>query len=196
MERGRRLQSDEWDHLVREPMPGYGSDDDDDGPDDEGFARNQAEPTRVLIRGPLSDDERELIVLWMIHRIRAVARIPEEREPTEWEMVVAATSMQCLIWMLDPPPVFEDGSPGPDGAAFVDMSALAALIDIILISPCSGRRYVRKVIHELAHRLMVTEVAREVFWAVEVRIEAPGWDCDRERHKLALRVEERLMGKR
>lgn len=192
MAKGRHVEPQEYTQIVRESCPDFRPFDDEDEDDQEGIP-DQSEPTRTLVRGPLTGDEATDIVNWMMQRIRCAARIPEGRAPTDWELGVAATVMQTMIWVIDLPPNPEN--PDEEGAAYVDMSALATLMDIIFVTPAKGKGYVRMLIHELAQRLMIAEVAREIFWAVEVRIEAPGWDNGRERHKLATRVEDGLMGK-
>jgi hypothetical protein len=186
MGKGRKAEPYELVQLVRERCPDY--DDNEDDLDELERFPDQSKPTRILWRGPLTEDEQADVVNWIIQRIRCLARIPVHRAPTELEMFVAATMMLCLIRIIDTPPRPED-----EGAAFFDMSELSVSMDIILISRCSGLAYVRKVAHELAQRLMITEVASEIFWASEVCIEDPGWDNVRERHKLAWRAEEGLI---
>jgi hypothetical protein len=190
MEEGRRVEPYELDLIVREQSADYGLDEDDD----EGFERipDQSKPTRTLWRDPLTEDEKTDSVNWMIQRIRCLARIPEGRPPTQVEMVTAAAMMMCLIWIIDnPAPSDEEGA--EESAAYFDLSVIAVGMDVICIAPSNGLAYVRQVAHELAHRLMIAEVAAELFWAAEVCIEAPGWDNERERHKLARRVEDGLM---
>ncbi len=182
----RKEEPRELTQLVRELCPNYGDDEDDQ--DELERIADQSKPTRILHRGPLTEDEKSDVVNWMVQRIRCLARIPEERAPTELEMFVATTMMLCLIVIIDNPK-----RPDDDGAAFFDLSEIAVSMDIILITPSAGRAFVRKVSHELAQRLMIAEVAAEVFWASEVHIEGPGWDNERERHKLAVRVEDRLV---
>ena len=184
----RRVEPHERELLVREQCPGYLGDDDDDFEDSlERFA-DQSLYTRILHRGPLTDEEKDDVVAWMIQRIRCLARIPEDRPPTEWEMYRAAIMMMCMIVVLDNPV-----RPDSDGAAYFDLSEIGVALDMIFITPRSGRDYIRKVGHELAQRLQINEVAQEVFYAAEVCIEAPGWDNGRERHKLSMRVENGLM---
>ncbi|WP_395140331.1 hypothetical protein [Armatimonas sp.] len=179
MERGRVVQSLERSLIVREKCP-------------ESYeclecSRDQSKPTRILSRGPLDEEEKEEVVIWMVQRIRSQARLPAGRLPTTWEMQRAAAVMMCLIVEVD---VGSD----EDGAGWISQEEIATALDLILITPTrSQRRYVRKIAHELAQHLMITEVAAEVFWAAEVRIEGNGWDNERERHKLALKVEELVM---
>ena len=188
MAKGRHVEPHEYTQIVRESCPDFRPFDDEDDPLG---VYSQSEPTRILVRDPLTDNEKTDIVNWMMQRIRCAARIPEGRAPTSLELCVAAAVMQTMIWTLEMPPNPEN--PDEECAAYLDMTALATLMDIILVTPAKGKQYVRMLLHELSHRLMVTEVPRELFWSVEVRIEAPGWDNGRERHKLARRVEDGLM---
>jgi hypothetical protein len=195
MGKGRQIQPHEFTQIVRESSPSLVLDADEE----EGY--DQAQPTRILVRGPLTDEEKDEIVAWMIQRIRCLARIHEGRPPTELELCIGAALMQCYIWTVDMPKkpegprnLDDDITDDDDyGVVYVDLVALAVLVDLILVRPAEGKQHVYNICRELAQRLMQVEVPQELFWAVEVRIEAHGWDNDRERLKLAERVASGLM---
>lgn len=163
----RKITPQDYPNIVREVVP-------------------EKKVPSVLHRGPLTRQEEEDIAQWMAQRVRGLTRIPKGRAPTTWEIERSAALMMCLIRIVD-------ADANEDGGAWIGEDEIAAVLGIIVMTPTPNRhRYARKIAHELAHRLMVAEVARELFGVDEVHIEGCGCSNERVRQRMARRVEDIL----
>lgn len=139
-----------------------------------------------IIKPRLSLTEKHRAMRWMAQQIQeAAGRIDGENGDTplnEWEAHLAAArlSLQMVQIMTEK---------GEQGAAFFDEEENATFQSMILESRgLCGRRRARHLVHETAHYLMRHRVAPEIYRADAVIVTHE--DADRERHRLACRVED------